>query len=195
MQVCMFIQFVGHVEMLSNLEFLRLRKRELEREVENVKSLIARLNQAPVEMRRHHSFVCESARIVKGAANNLYQFFCAADGLLKPMLESMYLASAQLRDHMKALVAIANKNEPVSPHVLRQATNGGLHACKSFLENLAEVRCGMRVVIDDCEADHRRLQYRAKLVRAGAKAILRNLSADDAEANVRREFEHLGQFD
>ena len=181
--------------MRSILESLRFRKRELESEVERVKALIERLNQAPVEMRRHHSFVFQSATIVKRAASKLDQYLSITDGLLKPMLESMYMSSAELRDHMKALVALCNTNQPVSPDILRSATNGGVCACKSFLENLTEVRCAMGVVMEEGQRVCNRLMFRAKLVRAGAKAILRNMSADDAEDNVRRQFEHLGEFD
>lgn len=174
---------------------MRLRKRELESEVERVKAVIARLNQAPVEMRRHHSFVFESANILKRAAKSLEKHVVDSDGDLQPLLESMYDVTSDLGDRMRAIAALCNGNESVSPRALRSAANGGLHACKSVLDKVVEIRGMMRVILEDGRRVSRRLSYREKLVRAGAKAILCNLSADDAEDNVRRKFEHLGEFD
>lgn len=178
------------------LECLRLRKRELEREVDRVKALIERLNRAPVEMRRHHGFVFESAMMMMSAVDKLQLYLSTTDGLLKPFLERMYLASSTLSDRMNAIVALANSNTsaPISHDAVRRVTDGASGACTSFLENLSEVRCAMRVIMDEGMRACQRVSYRAKLVRAGADAILRNMSADDAEDNVRHRFDHLGEF-
>lgn len=185
---------VGHVEMRSILENLRHRKRELDSEVERVKALIVRLNSAPVEMRRHHGLVFESSTFMKRAVDRLERYLSTNDGL-QPLLADMYDASATLRDRMKAIVALCNTREPVSHDVLRPVSTAALHACKSFLDSLAEVRSEMRVVVDDGKRACNRLSFRAEQVRASADAILRNLSADDAEDNVRHAHEHLGEFD
>lgn len=181
--------------MCSVLESLRQKKRELEVEVDRVKALIARLNTAPVEMRRHHSFVFESATLITRAVDRLNRYVSGTDGSFKPLLDEMYLACITLRDRMKAIVVLCNTNEPVSHDVLHPVSTAALGACKSFLHPLSEFKCMMNGMLDEGRRACDRLLYRAKLVRAGADAILHNMSADDAESNVRHEFEHLAQFD
>lgn len=180
--------------MCSLLESLRVRKRELDSEVENVKALLVRLNTAPAEMRRHHGLVFESSKIMKRAALRFEHYLDANNGLPR-MLEDMHVATSELREHMRSLVTLRNTNQPVADSVLRPISSAAMCACKSFLVNLHEVRDAMRTILEEGPRVCGRLKFRAKQVRASANAILQNMSAEEAEANVRHQFEHLAQYD
>lgn len=160
---------------------LKMREREMISNLNELKRVLELASCAPSEMKRHHSFVVECARLTDRVADELRWMIHEFSPVAKHAHSILHVAtSAQ---------SFAERMLELSPDEVvadRSIARGCLRACKQVVDHAFSIRSDVRSITARSQHFISTLREDAALIRAGASAIVHNLSADDAEANVRR---------
>lgn len=162
------------------LEKLKWREDELEADLSELKRVLALAYRVPAELKRHHSFVCECARLTETVADRL---------------KWLVNQSSPVGRHANLMLEVATSSHHSIESVVEQCRDGVavdratvrecLHASKQVLDLAFKIRSDVESITSRADRVLGELRENAALIRAGARAIVDNMSADDAEVNVR----------
>lgn len=151
-------------------------------ELEQLRSLLKLAQNAPREMRRHHSLVFESARWIDSSVADMH-WVVHEHGSIARDAHSMILAANSAHVGLDSLLE-ACRDDAMRAH--RSLVRDCVRECKLVVSLAFSIRNALSAVCDKSTHLRSQLSERASMLRAGAQAIHDNLSADDAEDHVRR---------
>lgn len=151
-------------------------------ELEQLRCLLRDAQAVPREMRRHHSFVVESARMIEEFSSDMRGMLYETGSIAKDANSMLHVATSA-HFALDGLLE-ACRDDAMAPH--RSLVRNCVIECKQVVSLAFNIRNAMSSVCDQSTRLQAQLCERAAMIRAGAKAIHDNLNADDAEDHVRK---------
>lgn len=160
---------------------MKLLVEEWTEDLEKLRSVLRFAQSAPSEMRRHHSFVCECARLIDRSVIDM-SWVLKEGGSIATNANSMLEVATRTNGVLDKLLEAARDDLGVSRLVVRDC----VRECKQVVSFAFAIRNAMRSVCVKYARLQLQLREHAALIRAGAQAIHDNMSADEAEEHVRK---------
>lgn len=150
-------------------------------DLEHLRQLLSFAQCVPKEMRRHHSFVVESARMIDQSVDDM-RWVLHEGGAIAKNANSMLQIATSAQCGLELLLETSGAALGAHKSLVKTC----VRECKEVVSLAFSIRDAMSTVCTKRARLHSQLRERADLIRAGAQAIHDNMNADEAEENVRK---------
>lgn len=150
-------------------------------DLEHLRQLLSVAEAAPKEMRRHHSFVVESARMIDNAVDDMSWLLSDGGEIARDANAMLHVASSA-QGALEALLETSGADLGSRKSIFKTC----VRECQQVVSLAFSIRNNMSNVCAKRARLQHQLHEHAAMIRAGAQAIHDNMNADGAEYNVRK---------
>lgn len=163
------------------LEHLTRQEAEWEEQLQQLRYVLRFAQSAPLEMRRHHSFVFESARMIDKVVDDMRWVLCEGSPIATNAHNMLNVATSA---HGTLDRLLEECRDDLGDY--RALVRACVQECNQVVSLAFTIRNAARSVCVQWQRVRSQLHEHAAMIRAGAQAIHDNISPTEAEDHVRR---------